>query len=747
MERCLTKDERITAIKTNKLFSKYDETILLELEPEFTELSLKKDALLFNTGEVSNNLYIVIQGRLNLFTTDSNNRQVLIDEKLPGMCIGEIGVLTGQHHTNSAQAQEDTLLLSLARERFSYLVRKQTGQLTSHNKNILSDLQIGQLEHILRDLFGTIDMAALHSLQTQMEWITLAKGETLFRQGEAGDAMYIVVTGRLQVSVKDSSGNAKLYNEIGSREIVGEMALLTQEARAASVTAIRDTELVKLTTPVFDQLIVQYPKLMMEITRIIVRRQQQMLKGKVETKRSFNYAIIPLSKDLPMKNLLAELAEAMGIFGSVLAMDATRFDQIYGMPNAAQTPYDDPLNLVLTKCLTDLDLRHQYLIYAADPDWTAWTQRCVSQADRVVLIANANDTTELRHVEEMMRDRCEGLCLELVLLHPPQTKQPQGTARWLASRKVALHHHICQDNSQHIRRLVRHLTNNTIGLVLSGGGARGFAHLGVLKALHELGIEIDTIGGTSMGSLMSAIHAVYFDPQELVKLTAKFASTKELLDYTIPFVSLMTSRKVNYVMNELFGDINIEDLWNHYFCISSNLSQAAPIVHRQGLLRRAVRASTAIPAVFSPVFFEGDVVVDGGLINNFPIDIMRDFCPGGTVIGVSVSPPSDKVESYTLEDSISGWELLWNRLNPLSERIAAPSLIWTMLRSLEVNSVYLQKHTDSLTDLLINPNVGKFGILDFDSYQPIIDIGYQAALPKLQQWQPTYQERYQKRHS
>ena len=227
---------------------------------------------------------------------------------------------------------------------------------------------------------------------------------------------------------------------------------------------------------------------------------------------------------------------------------------------------------------------------------------------------------------------------ELVLLHPGTAQRPSGTAGWLAKRDLHAHHHVRLGDQTHMQRLARRLAGRALGLVLSGGGARGFAHVGVLRAMEELGIEIDLIGGTSMGALVGGQYARGLGLHESLELNRRFANPKQLFDYTLPLTSLMASRKLTRVMMGTYGDVRIEDLWRPFFCVSSNLTRAEAIIHRSGPLWEAVRASIAIPGIFTPILRGGDVLVDGGVMNNFPVDVMVRLCEGGPVIGSNVCP-------------------------------------------------------------------------------------------------------------
>jgi len=436
-----------------------------------------------------------------------------------------------------------------------------------------------------------------------------------------------------------------------------------------------------------------------------------------------------------LAEFVQRLAESLAAFGPVLSLDADRLDDAFGKPGAAQTALDDPTGLVLSGWLGEQETRYRTILYAAEPTRSAWTRRCVCQADRLLMVAWGEADPAPGPAEDAIQAQGLRTRKELVLLHPPRVTRPSGTARWLAPRQLHVHHHLRLNDGAHYRHLARALAGQAVGLVLSGGGARGFAHVGVLRALDDLGIEIDRTGGTSMGALIGAAFALGLSYVDIVGLAKEFANPRQLFDYTLPFVSLMATQKITNVLRELFGEVDIEDLWHPYFCVSSNLARAEPVVHQSGSLWRAVRASIAIPGVFCPVLHHGDLLVDGGIMNNLPLDIMHGLLDGGPILGVHVSPPSEKRKSYQFGDSVSGWQVLRSRVNPLSKRMKVPSLVGTMMRTMEINSAYRYKSMQSLADLLIQPDVRQFGILDFASYEPIIEAGYQAARPQLAAWQ------------
>ncbi|MCP4417957.1 MAG: hypothetical protein GY805_15150, partial [Chloroflexi bacterium] len=189
-------------------------------------------------------------------------------------------------------------------------------------------------------------------------------------------------------------------------------------------------------------------------------------------------------------------------FGSALALDSQQFDKRYGQFEASQIESDAPENTAIVAWISELETDYNYLLFAADYSNSAWTQRCVDQADRVLIIADPQESPTPGIADQLLAQLEVPVRAELVLWHPPETERPLGTATWLDTHPVQAHHHVHQDDAAHINRLARRLTGHAIGLVLGGGAARGFAQLGVHRAMAELSIPIDYIGGTSMGAVM-----------------------------------------------------------------------------------------------------------------------------------------------------------------------------------------------------------------------------------------------------
>jgi predicted acylesterase/phospholipase RssA len=329
---------------------------------------------------------------------------------------------------------------------------------------------------------------------------------------------------------------------------------------------------------------------------------------------------------------------------------------------------------------------------------------------------------------------------ELVMLHPATADWPSGTANWIAQRDLHAHHHVRLGDAAHMKRLARRLTGRAVGLVLSGGGARGFAHVGVIRALEELGITSDIIGGSSMGALISGLYASGLTPQDIAGVAARLANPKHMYDYTLPLASLMASGKLTQITQEMYGNARIEDLWRTYYCVSADLRRAERVVHRDGPLWLAVRASIAIPGIWTPIVRGKDLLVDGGALSNFPVDVMVRLCEGGTVVGSNLTGRPSVSGDYDFGPSISGWRILWSRLNPFRPAIRVPSLAATVWRSHEIAGASEARRSHAMADLVIQPDIGAFGLMDYESYDAIIELGYQAAREQLAAWAATRQD-------
>lgn len=730
-------------ISTNALFGRMDRAMRAEIADALEPIILLKGERLFRQGDPGDSLYVIDRGLLEVQLPQADGPPRVLDRLEPGATVGEMSLLTGQPRTADIVAVVDSRLVKLSREGFEQLAAAHPAIFEGLAWSVTPRIQRTQLAEALYHLLGEVDAATLHSLQGKLIWRRLADGEVLMRQGEVASSMYIVINGRLQVVREEMERHdepigdvvsERLLDEVTAGVTIGEAALLNDGVRSATVYAIRDTDVVEMQREVFEELVHNYPQVMTEIARLILSRLQRTQRiALCGGPTALTIAIVPAgNQPVPLSTFARHLYEVLSAVGETALFTSETLDAAYGRRGASQLDADHPLTLIINGWLQQQESRFRHIIYVADPVDSRWTQRCVSQSDRILLLGRSGDDPQTSEFETRINPRTRR---ELVLLYPSSTQEPSETARWLAERQVTAHHHIRETVNEDWERLARRLTNRAVGVVFSGGSARGLAHLGVIQAMEQAGLAIDYIGGTSVGAMIGAGWAAGISADDGLKLAQSMANPATILDRTFPYTAIMASRKVTDVLHALYGERHIEDLWRPFFCVSTNLTTATLVVHEQGLLWRAVRASTALPGVFSPILNEqGELLADGGIMNNFPVDVMATRLDCGLLIGVNVSPHVQSEEHYSFGESISGWEVLLSRANPFASRRQVPSLAAIMLRTMEVNSLNQRNSAERLADIIIEPHVQDIGALDFSAFETLIARGYAAGRDELARW-------------
>ncbi len=736
----LSTDSRVLRnLKRLPLVDALDKNLWATLQPHLFVKHLQDGEVLFNSGTSTENLYVIVEGSLSLqFVFDTDREPLELQKRHKGETAGDFALINGAEHLVTAKATGRTRLACFPREALE-LLRNIAPDILAYIYDTASNLsQRVIMAKVYCQLFGDIDAERLNTLLSASELHHLETGETLFTESDAPNGLYVVIAGRLNVDTTDNSGKQVTLAVVHAGETIGEYALLTDSERYATVYATRESMVARLPREKFDSLIMTEPDLLASVTKLIVQRQLINVRGKVQQAADTNFVVIPLDERLPIRRLTIHMSSAFDKSESPLVIDQSGFDTLYGKEGASQTSYVDPFSSSISAWMDDKENHYSHVLYIASPHWNAWTQRCINRADRILLVVSARQENpdDLREIEnkihELYRDAKFKPRIELVLVHPSDTVQPVNTERWLKKRKIDAFHHVRIGDRQHIQRLYRRLTGKARGLVFSGGGARGYAHLGVQRAIEETDFDIDYIGGASMGGLLGAAMAMGKSYSDVYKLSETFANAGALFDYTLPLVSLMKSRKLTHFCHEVYGTNRIEDLWIPYFCVSSNLSNGQEVVHQRGDLWQAVRATISLPGIFSPVpTIHGELLTDGSVLNNFPVDVMDRLLAGGSIIGVDVSQIGDIKQAYSFGSSVSGWQVLINRLNPMKDGVRVPRIVETLLRATDIKSFERIAQTRELLDTLIIPDVGEFQLLEFKKFPEISDIGYQTALKVL----------------
>jgi predicted acylesterase/phospholipase RssA len=714
---------------------------LRHFEADLEEVHCLEDDILIIRGEAVDRVFIVLEGRLVATAAGSDGADSAIRELVPGDLLGVGALLAGGTHSAEVRAAETCTLAVLSRQAFDDLLERSSDTWEKISGMVLTWMRQSQLATYLGEIFGPFDSSErdiLRQLESEIDIRTLAGGEALFRHGDPADAAFIVLSGRVRVVSDGDNGSERTLNELGRGEVLGEVALLTATDRSASVYAVRDTDVARISKNAFHWLIERRPKSLHGLARVMADRLQRQSRVHLpRQKRGSCTALVALDPSVSLEEKGLKLVGRLAALGTVAVLGSSDVDDALGVSRIAQSSDGDPTYLRLSRWLHEREENYRYVLYLADPTCTTWTERCVRQADQVFFLADADCSPDLREVEKKLssrwrRDRAPRT--NLVLLHPADRDRPHGTSKWLDGRTVDNVYHVRRNTPRDMERLARHVADRAVGLVLSGGGARGFAHLGVLKAMEELGIPVDMIGGSSIGSPVAAPTAQGDTAEEAKRKVSLYFDS--LLDYTLPVASLLAGRRISGSIERGAGDWDIEDLWLSYFCVSTNLTSGRSVVHRRGNLARAMRASVSIPGVLPPVPEGGDLLADGGVLNNLPIDVMRRLNPGGPVIAVDVIPHQGPRARSDYGLSVSGWRLGLNSVIPWRRGARVPSLTGTILRSMFVGSEGARSEMlrDGLADLYLNIKASGIGFLRFDQVERVATIGYEAAYDPLRNW-------------
>ena len=587
-------------------------------------------------------------------------------------------------------------------------------------------------EHLRNFLHG-IEPEALEMLRAHLEWVEVPGGSTLMSQGEPGESMYLTVSGRLRAYVRSDDGAQRRVADMGRGQVIGEISLFTDAPRAATVVAVRDSVLVRLTKDVFKTLLASSAQVSIALTRQVIQRLQSGTTNVAALERPVAMGLLPVSSGVNLQDFGQSMARQLAFIGRVRVVDSATVDAELHEPGIAQREgADATANRRIAMLLDEIEARHDFVLLVADPGPTPWTRRVSRHCDELLLIADAQAEPAIHPIETdclLRRAPLAEAAEILVLLHPADTQCPRHTQRWLDRRPVADHLHIRPTLDRDMARLARVQSRTAVGLVLAGGGARGFAHLGVYRALQEEGVEIDCVGGTSIGSVMAA-YVASDQPLDAVMANAREAfRTNPTGDFNLlPLMSLIKGRRLRHILHEAVDQLvgfpaQVEDLWKNYYCVATNYSKASEHVVRRGSLAKSLLASISIPGALPPVVHDGDLLCDGGTFNNFPVDVMRGMRGVGTVIGVDLN--FRKPRRIQLDDVPTSWALLRDKLRPKAQRrYKLPSLASYLMQVTILYSMSRQRQSQQLTDLYFNPPLDRVGMLQWNRFEQIVQQGY-----------------------
>ena len=524
---------------------------------------------------------------------------------------------------------------------------------------------------------------SLQSLLSTGKVLSLEKDEKLFKQGDPTISVYITITGSFSVLITDDTSQTSIA-DIGVGELIGEMGSITGLSRSATVIANRKSKVLELNLKDIKKSSENNSEFMLLLARVAISRLLHIQNGKTLEHLPSVYCLLGPNA----KEITSITSGYMKKFGSVDIFSDNQLEK---------------------KTLIDRENSQEkadFTIYFSENISNQPTETIIwmiQNSDRSILIYNGEETREQQQLKFNKLKNYLGNYDAII--HWPNSKIIPGVTGWLLdSLNINNHYHYI--DSLDLKRISRILTGNGIALVLSGGGARGMAHIGFYKYAIENKFEFDLVVGTSSGSLVGAGIALGWSFDEIVKNLGMMAKVNPILNLHIPKTSIFKDKVLRNYSAKWFSDINIEDTRIPYRNISVDVEHSKESVNSRGRIEASVRASGALPGIFPPVKMGNTLHVDGGVMNNLPTDQTKGLGISkiiGIDIGANASP-----ENSGQEQKEPGLFSLITLVATLGDSAGA------------------DLHRKQC-DVLLLPEVSEIKIFDFKLYEKAISIGYDCS--------------------
>ena len=531
--------------------------------------------------------------------------------------------------------------------------------------------------------------------------MSLPGGARLVDAGESVRALYRLKVGRMAETEPSADGGGRLLTVHRPGALIGAAQLLGDGLHRTNVTALRDCELEAIPAERAQALLRDKPAFLAEVARGALGRLRT--EGSSGPRKSSILGFVAVSGGVRMRDLAEHLAQAMRALGAEVA--------VLGAEAEGGSPAS----------LHALEVENDFILMAAERKDVEFAAYCGRQIDRLILVGDATDHPPREPVQIPTPAIIGQGLVDAILLHPAGARTARRSSRWLDAAPAARLFHVRAGNEADLARLARIYTGNSVGLALSGGGARAYAHIGVLRALAELDVPVDFVAGTSMGAVIAAGLAMGWDGEEMDRrIREAFVRSSPLSDIAFPLLALTRGHIVDHRLKTHFGDVQISDLWRPFLCVSTDLTTGGMHVHRRGSLRRALRASLSLPGILPPVVDKGHVLVDGALVRNLPADLVREQHDGVT-IGVDVASAAG-LKPGDLELRPSAWRWFVS-----GAWLRGPPIVSVLIRSATLPSVTaMAQANEDVIDIV--PPIKDVGMQDWKAYDLAVATGYRAAM-------------------
>ena len=569
-----------------------------------------------------------------------------------------------------------------------------------------------------------------------VEWVEYKSDDVIFYQGDPGDSMLLIAHGRVKITIyhDDTRGEGKFVDYLSVGEHFGEVAILTARERAVTTTAVMDSRLLELKRPEFQKLIQKVPVLAANVSRALGARLRRETIGTKIRNVSRVVGIVAPAEDANDKriavNLVKKLASALDdqeicvrVMGDgVGSIPKLNFMKVWEIPRdvAGQSKADWVHRSLAIHCTSELTL-----VYVSDSD-PEDLRRILVQCEEVFYLSSPANEHETKAKFEALLQSDRRLTKKLYWgwllpdgFNPKNIPTPPDDLPAL-DFKIVLSE--TSQPSRHermsISRLVRFMRKTRLGLALGGGAARGLAHLGVLKAFEQEGIFFDHIAGTSAGALIAVPYAYGTSPEECTEHFRNdlrpgwfFRHFPKGKDWYM--VYQFRTGKWDGLLRRRIGNVKLEQLFTPVSTVAADLITGRQIVRDTGDATHAILESINLPSIAKPIMRDGMALVDGGVVNNIPSDILPER-GADLVLGVDIA-------------THIAYRFGKNTPEMLPNKMRAPSQWQTIMRSNEVAHFQITALRTKKVDQMIVVDTSMFDYTDFTSAREMSDAGEAAA--------------------
>jgi predicted acylesterase/phospholipase RssA/CRP-like cAMP-binding protein len=749
----------VRRIVSQLLYEALDINLALAVSPTAAELSpqseafislvdlchFQKDTLLAKQGQRLPGIYLIVDGEVEMHATSRTKRR---DSKVltVGSVLGFSSVLINSRSIFDLRAVSDVYAGFLSRQRLSELRARNIDLLPGLARRVLT-----RLPPLIRHVHYACDYA------------TYATDQPIYREGDESHSFYLVMSGRLRTASAIQKFDSTQELEFGKGQSAGALELYTGRRRPSALIAIRKSQVVQMQKSSFKALAHNNPSMAFRFSEIIAHSAPLYIEQASNAQPKSNddstiqtIAIVPISASVPVKVFARHLVQAIKDLGLAKAKELPvlcdpSLKSSLSVTSQSSSIYRDS---ILENYLLQVEDNAPLVIYLAnDYGMTSWSTKCCAHADVILFVGSVDDKPTLMVGELDLAHEGRGAHKKLVLLHPTKRHADAGLAsKWLTIRPwvnagIQHVHMPLANNPSPVRngsatitaplrapsadfdRLARRILGKSIALVLGGGGARGVAHLGVVKALEENGIPVDIIGGTSMGSYIGAVMAKSLSWEVTLETTRHISLQlrpwKFLLDITYPWLAITTGRRFNNLIKADFHNMDLEDTWLEYYCSVTNLSsQATSKVYASGSAWEAIRASMSYVGFVPPLWKDGELVMDGCYSNNVPISHAAAL-KADTIFAIDVGPDKT-ISTPSWGNELSSWSMIIRKYFPSKTHPPQYQEVVEILSEaqsqadLRISSAMANCHYTRMP-------VGMYKAIEFAKFDEIYEIGYAHA--------------------